>query len=77
MNEYLSTGEAARLLRVPAYRIVYALTTGRIQEPIRLFGKRAFRRSDLTAMAAHFGVQLSDTETSDVEEREHNAHIHT
>ena len=60
MEEYFSTGEAARLLRVPAYRIVYALDTGRIQEPVRLFGKRAFRWPDLTAMAEHFDVQVDD-----------------
>lgn len=55
---FYSTGEAARLLGIPAHRIVYALAGGRVREPQRLFGKRAFRCSDLVALAGHFGVSL-------------------
>ena len=59
MNQYLSLQEAGKALGVRAYRIAYAITTGQVREPCRIFGKRAFRRSDLTALAKHFGVQLT------------------
>jgi hypothetical protein len=59
MKTIFSTGEAARLLGVQPYRIEYALATGRIKEPNRVFGKRAYRWPELVALAEHFGVELS------------------
>lgn len=63
MYKYYSSGEAARLLGVQGYRISYALTTGQVTEPIRLFGKRAYRWPDLVALAEHFHVELNRTPT--------------
>ena len=58
MNKYYSSGEVARLLGVQGYRISYAHTTGQIPEPVRLLGKRAYRWTDLRALAEHFDVEL-------------------
>lgn len=59
MAEYFSLSEAGRILSVQPYRVVYALTTGRVKDVPKILGKRAFRRSDLAALAKHFGVQLA------------------
>lgn len=55
-----STTEAARLLDVQPYRITYAHSTKKVPEPHRVFGKRAYRWSDLIALARHFNVDLTD-----------------
>ena len=57
MTKFYSTGEAARLLGVKPYRLEYALATGQVPEPERVFNKRAWR--DLSTLAEHFGVELS------------------
>ncbi len=58
MKTIFSTGEAARLLGVKPYRIEYALATGQIPEPNRVFGKRAYQWSELLALAEHFEVKI-------------------
>jgi hypothetical protein len=65
---YYSTGEAARLLGVPSHRLVYAIAGGKVREPRRLLGKRAFRWPDLVALASHFGVSLTQPASSPEEE---------
>jgi hypothetical protein len=50
-------GETAKLLRVKPYKIVYALTTGLIEDvAFRLGGKRVFQPDDVRRLADHFGV---------------------
>lgn len=58
MDTLFSTGEVSRMLGVPAYRISYAHSTGRVREPEKIWGKRAYRKSDLSALALHFNIQL-------------------
>lgn len=58
MNNYYSTGQAARLLGVKPYRLAYAHSTGRVCEPGKIWGRRAYRISDLEALALHFNVPL-------------------
>ena len=69
MTAYYSMGEAARLLDVQRYRISYAHSTGRIPEPPRLFGRRAYRWPDLQSLADHFGVSLREPEEHHKERR--------
>jgi DNA-binding transcriptional MerR regulator len=58
MDTLVSTGQASKMLGVPTYKITYAHATGKVREPSRIFGKRAYRKSDLSALAEHFKVQL-------------------
>ncbi len=58
MSTLFSTGEVSRMLGVPAYRIAYAHSTGRVREPEKIWGKRAYRKADLSALAQHFKIQL-------------------
>lgn len=57
MKRIYSTGEAARLLGVPVHRISYAHASGKVKEPARVFGKRAYSENDLAALAKFFGVK--------------------
>ena len=68
MATYYSLGEAARMLGVPAYKITYSHAVGKLPEPARLLGKRAYRENDLTRLAQHFGVQLSQPASKRPEE---------
>lgn len=58
MDKFYSLGQAARLLNVAPYKITYGHATGRLREPVRLLGKRAYRQSDLKALADYFNVDL-------------------
>lgn len=58
MATYFSLGEAARMLGVPPYKITYGHAVGKLPEPARLLGKRAYRQNDLAALARYFGVHL-------------------
>jgi DNA-binding transcriptional MerR regulator len=61
MNTIFSTGQLARLLGIPAYKIGYAHSTGRIAEPaFRFLDKRCYTAADVIRVAAHFGVTISD-----------------
>ena len=60
MTNLYSISEAARLLDVQPYRITYAHSTKKVPEPNRVFGKRAYRWSDLITLARHFNVELTD-----------------
>ena len=64
-NKLFSTGEVARLLGVQGYRVTYAHAIGAVKEPERVFGRRAYRWSDLSALAKYFGVQLLDPAPSE------------
>jgi len=59
MNKHLSLKDVAKLLKLKPYKIVYALTTGLVEEPkLRIANKRIFQEDDVQRLAAHFGVQL-------------------
>ena len=53
-----SLGEAARLLGVPSHRLTYTHTSGKVPEPERVLGKRAYRAEDIRALAVHFGIEM-------------------
>jgi hypothetical protein len=58
MDKFYSLGETARLLKVAPYKITYGHAIGKLREPLRLLGKRAYRQSDLKALAEYFDVEL-------------------
>lgn len=61
MNTIYSTGQLARLLGIPAYKIGYAHATGRLEEPaFRFLDKRCYTAADVCRVAAHFGVTISE-----------------
>lgn len=61
MNTIFSTGQLARLLGIPAYKIGYAHATGRLEEPaFRFLDKRCYTAADVRRVAAHFGVTISE-----------------
>lgn len=63
MEIIYSTGQIARLLGLPAHRIGYAHSTGRLAEPsFRFLGKRVYTAADLHRVAEYFGVELSKTD---------------
>jgi hypothetical protein len=51
-----SLRDVARLLQLPPYRVVYAITSGQVPETERLAGKRVFRPRDVQRLARHFGI---------------------
>lgn len=62
MNTIFSTGQLARLLGIPAYKIGYAHATGRLEEPaFRFLDKRCYTAADVRRVATHFGVTLEDS----------------
>jgi len=62
MNTIYSTGQLARLLRIPAYKIGYAHSTGHLEEPaFRFLDKRCYTTADVRRVAAHFEVTIEDT----------------
>ena len=48
MNEMYSLKDAAAILQRQPYQLVYLLTTGKVEEPVRIGGKRVFTTDDLT-----------------------------
>jgi hypothetical protein len=61
MAQFYSSGEVARILSVPIHRIDYAITNQMIGgSAMRIGGKRIFAESDLSRLAAYFGVNLAE-----------------
>lgn len=60
MKDYLSIGQVAQELGIPAYRIKYALETLKIPAPKNRFGNlRVFTRSDVDRVRKYFEGQQS------------------
>jgi hypothetical protein len=59
MKQIYSKSEVVQLLGIKPYQIDYALSIGRIPEPNRICGRRAFRWREIVALAEHFNVTLS------------------
>jgi hypothetical protein len=57
MKTIYSSGEVAKLLKIQPYRLTYAHSIG-LQEPMRIFNKRAYSIEDVAALADYFGVEL-------------------
>lgn len=66
MKTIYSLSEAARLLGTQAYRIQYALVSGKVPEPqIRIAGKRCFQKCDVERLAELFDVELTELDEED------------
>jgi DNA-binding transcriptional MerR regulator len=62
MDQLFSTGQVARLLGVPSYRIEYAHTNNGLGEPVqRVMNKRLYTLDDLRRVAKHFGVEPDES----------------
>lgn len=61
MDQLFSTGQVARIIGVPSYRIEYAHSNTGLTEPAqRVMNKRLYTLADLRRVAQHFGVELDD-----------------
>lgn len=59
MEPIFSLGDVARLVNVPGYKIVYAISTGALPEAsCRLANKRCFTAADVARVARHFGGDI-------------------
>jgi hypothetical protein len=71
MNELLSTGQLARLIGVPLYKIAYAHLHQDLAEPAcRILGKRMYDAEDVRRVAEHFGVTIATLLMADAVEKE-------
>ena len=68
MKDYLSIGQLAQELGIPAYKIKYALETLKFPAPTNRFGNlRVFTRKDVERIRKYFAGQQpvqKETETS-------------
>ncbi|NBU72863.1 MAG: hypothetical protein EBS53_15710 [Bacteroidetes bacterium] len=61
MQSFFSLGDVSKDLKVPTWKILYAISTGRVPDVrIRCAGKRVFQKDDVSRLATHFGI---DTQT--------------
>ena len=56
-QQFYSLKDAAEVLKVQPYRIVYLLTTGQVPEPRRIGGKRIFTIMDLHRLAKQLDIE--------------------
>ena len=61
MITIFSTGQVARLINIPTYKIGYAHATGRLAEPaFRFLDKRCYSLADVQRVAHHFNITISE-----------------
>ncbi len=67
MEQLFSTGQVARIVGVPPYKIGYAHANNRLAEPVhRVMNKRLYTPDDVRRVALHFGVELDEALLSGV-----------
>ena len=44
---FFSTGEMAKILKITRWSLIYLIENGKIEEPMRIGGKRVFSANDL------------------------------
>lgn len=54
MKQVFSTVEVCRRVMIAPHQLVYALSTGKIQEPKRLNGRRCFSERDIEEVKEYF-----------------------
>jgi hypothetical protein len=60
-KEHYLLNEVARRLRVRPHKVVYAITSGQVEDvALRIGGRRIFRPGDIQRLARHFGVKLKN-----------------
>ena len=58
MNEFMSMKEFAEQLKVPAWKIQFALVSGRLPEPQRLMNRRMFTDADIEIARNYFAIPV-------------------
>ena len=53
-NGPLTLRDVAGILGVRPHRVVYAITSGRVPEPLRISGRRMFAKEDVENLRRHF-----------------------
>jgi len=57
MQSFFSLGDVSKDLKVPTWKILYAISSGRVPDVrIRCAGKRVFQADDVSRLAKHFSV---------------------
>ena len=55
MQSFFSLGDVSKDLKVPTWKILYAISSGRVPDVrIRCAGKRVFQADDVSRLAKHF-----------------------
>ena len=57
-KKQLLLNEVARLLGKKPYQVTYAISSGAVDDVIRIGGRRIFQNQDIKRLARHFGVDL-------------------
>jgi hypothetical protein len=55
---FFSTGEVARLLQVPKYKVEYQRACGRLPDPVRVGSMHVYTAFDVVKIAEVLGVDL-------------------
>ena len=64
MQSMFSLGDVAKSLRIPGWKIQYAIASGRVADVGRFAGKRVFLATDISQLATHFGVKAETPDPS-------------
>lgn len=64
MQSLFSLGDVANSLRIPGWKIQYAITSGRVPDVGRFAGRRVFVAEDVRRLATHFGVEATSPSPS-------------
>ena len=62
MNNYYTLTEVARMLGIKYFVLSYQHRIGKLSEPIKAGGRRAYSHEDIRRVAAHFGLPAPDLE---------------
>jgi MerR HTH family regulatory protein len=60
MSDYYTLTEVAQQLGLKYYRIAYQHKVGKLAEPLKAGGRRAYGRDDVRRVAEHFDVPAPD-----------------
>lgn len=60
MKQVYSISEVARILRVPPHKITYQYSVGKLPEPDKVLGRRAYHWNDIVALGKHLGVEVEE-----------------
>lgn len=78
MQLFFSLGEVSRGLSIPTWKILYAISSGRVPDVrIRCAGKRVFQKDDVSRLATHFGIETHTPSPSKATKNISENHNHT
>jgi hypothetical protein len=78
MQLIFSLGEVSKDLAIPTWKILYAISSGRVPDVrIRCAGKRVFLKDDVSRLAKHFGIETQTPSPSKATKNISENHNHT